>query len=172
MFDFAWSEIALVGVVALIAIGPKDMPVAIRTVTTAIKKMRRMAGEFQGQMDELVREANLTEVRDQIQEIRGGLNVRQQIGRMIDPDRSIRSAFADPMAAGGTASTTGSGAVETVAVGEFPEYSADAAPLSDEAGASIALPDEAAGPHPPAFIPPGLRIADRRPAFIPPGIRR
>ena len=48
MFDFAWSEIALVGVVALIAIGPKDMPVAIRTMTTAIKKMRRMAGEFQG----------------------------------------------------------------------------------------------------------------------------
>src|ERR1700712_3815726 len=103
MFDFAWSEIALVGVVALIAIGPKDMPVAIRTMTTAIKKMRRMAGEFQGQMDELVREANLTEVRDQIQEIRGGLNVRQQIGRMIDPDRSIRSAFSAPMAAGATA---------------------------------------------------------------------
>jgi sec-independent protein translocase protein TatB len=172
MFDFAWSEIALVGVVALIAIGPKDMPVAIRTMTTAIKKMRRMAGEFQGQMDELVREANLTEVRDQIQEIRGGLNVRQQIGRMIDPDRSIRSAFADPMAAGATASTsTGNGAVETVALGEFPEYSADA-PQSDETGAAITLPDEAAGPHPPAFIPPGLRIADRRPAFIPPGIRR
>jgi sec-independent protein translocase protein TatB len=172
MFDFAWSEIALVGVVALIAIGPKDMPVAIRTMTTAIKKMRRMAGEFQGQMDELVREANLTEVRDQIQEIRGGLNVRQQIGRMIDPDRSIRSAFADPMAAGATAATTTSnGAVETVAVGEFPEYSADA-PHADESRAAITLPDEAAGPHPPAFIPPGLRIADRRPAFIPPGIRR
>jgi sec-independent protein translocase protein TatB len=158
-------------VVALIAIGPKDMPVAIRTMTTAIKKMRRMAGEFQGQMDELVREANLTEVRDQIQEIRGGLNVRQQIGRMIDPDRSIRSAFADPMAGTTAAASTGNGAVETVAVGEFPEYSADA-PQSDETGAMITLPDEPAGPHPPAFIPPGLRIADRRPAFIPPGIRR
>ena len=50
-------------------------------------------------------------MRDQIQEIRGGLNVRQQIGRMIDPDRSIRSAFSDPMAAGATAATTaGNGA--------------------------------------------------------------
>ena len=53
MFDFAWSEIALVGVVALIAIGPKDMPVAIRSHDHAIKKMRRMAGEFQGQWTSL-----------------------------------------------------------------------------------------------------------------------
>ncbi len=43
MFDFAWSEIALIGVVALIAIGPKDMPVAIKAVAEMIKKARRMA---------------------------------------------------------------------------------------------------------------------------------
>src|ERR1700710_1583917 len=117
MFDFAWSEIALVGVVALIAIGPKDMPVAIRTMTTAIKKMRRMAGEFQGQMDELVKEANLSEVRDSIQELRGGLNVRQHLGRLIDPDRSIRSALADPMSGGKpmTGLPLGEGAGETMA---------------------------------------------------------
>ena len=59
MFDFAWSEIALIGVVALIAIGPKDMPVAIRAVTDMIKKARRMAGEFQTHVDEMVREADL-----------------------------------------------------------------------------------------------------------------
>ena len=47
MFDFAWSEIGLIGVVALIAIGPKDMPAAIKAVTGMIKKARRMAGEFQ-----------------------------------------------------------------------------------------------------------------------------
>ena len=63
MFDFAWSEIALIAVVALIAIGPKDMPVAIRAVTGWIKKARRMAAEFQTHVDEMVREADLSEVR-------------------------------------------------------------------------------------------------------------
>ena len=63
MFDFAWSEIALIAVVALIAIGPKDMPVAIRAVTGGIKKARRMAAEFQTHVDEMVREADLDDVR-------------------------------------------------------------------------------------------------------------
>ena len=52
MFDFAWSEIVLIGAVALIAIGPKDMPAAIRTVSNMVKKARRMAAEFQTHVDE------------------------------------------------------------------------------------------------------------------------
>ena len=63
MFDFAWSEIALIGIVALVAIGPKDLPVAIKAVAEMIKKARRMAGEFQTHVDEMVREANLHDVR-------------------------------------------------------------------------------------------------------------
>ena len=53
--------------VALIAIGPKDMPVAIRTVTGMIKKARRMAAEFQTHVDEMVREADLDEVQADLQ---------------------------------------------------------------------------------------------------------
>jgi len=59
MFDFAWSEIALIVVVAVIFIGPKDLPVAIKAVTGMLKKARRMAGEFQTHVDEMVREADL-----------------------------------------------------------------------------------------------------------------
>ena len=169
MFDFlSWPHIAVIAAAALIFIGPKDMPVAIRSITTMLKKARRMAGEFQGQMDDLVKEANLQEVRDGIAEIRGGLNVRQQIGRMIDPDNTIKSAFTDPMAA--TPIATGrpmsaiSDPVESVAVGEFPEY-------------TIARPEDlepamAGEARRPAFIPPGVSLTDQRPAFIPPGIRR
>src|SRR6478672_9594679 len=93
MFDFAWSEIALIAVVALIAIGPKDMPVAIRAVTGWIKKARRMAAEFQTHVDEMVREADLHEVRASINEIRN-FDIRGEIERNVDPDGSLRSTFA------------------------------------------------------------------------------
>src|SRR5580658_7531889 len=93
MFDFAWSEIGLIAAVALILIGPKDLPVAIRTITDMIKKARRMASEFQTHVDEMMREANLHEVRDQISAIRN-FDVRGEIERHIDPDRSLRDTFA------------------------------------------------------------------------------
>jgi sec-independent protein translocase protein TatB len=170
MFDFlSWAHIAVIAAAALIFIGPKDMPVAIRSITTMLKKARRMAGEFQGQMDELVKEANLHEVRDGLAEIRGSLNVRNQLGRMIDPDNTMRSAFADPLSS--TPVMTGrhplnpaSEPVETVAVGQFPEY-------------TISRPEELetvaeAGPLRPVFIPPSITLTEQRPAFIPPGICR
>lgn len=97
MFDFAWSEIALIGVVALIAIGPKDMPVAIRAMSKTMKKLRRMAGEFQGHVDEMIREADLGDVKASFDELRG-MNPRRLIQRAIDPDGTVRNALADPFA--------------------------------------------------------------------------
>ena len=94
MFDFAWSEIALIGVVALIAIGPKDMPVAIKAVAEAVKKARRMAGEFQVHVDEMVREANLHEVRDQINDIRR-MDIKGKILGAVDGDGTIRKTMAE-----------------------------------------------------------------------------
>ena len=92
MFDFAWSEIALIGVVALVAIGPKDLPVAIKAVAEMVKKARRMAGEFQTHVDEMVREANLHEVRDQFNEIRR-MDIKGQILKAVDNDGSIRKTL-------------------------------------------------------------------------------
>ena len=63
MFDFAWSEIVLIGVVALVAIGPKDLPIAMKAVSGAMKKARRMAAEFQTHVDDMMRDADLGEVR-------------------------------------------------------------------------------------------------------------
>jgi sec-independent protein translocase protein TatB len=97
MFDFAWTEIALIGIVALIAIGPKDMPVAIKAVAEMIKKARKMAGEFQTHVDEMVREANLDEVRSQITQIRN-LDIKGTIERAVDNDGSLRRTFReDPL---------------------------------------------------------------------------
>ncbi len=97
MFDFAWSEIALIAVVALIAIGPKDMPAAIRAVTGWVKKARRMAAEFQTHVDEMVREADLSEVRASINEIRnfdirGEIEKHDRCGRLDPRHLRVQSA--------------------------------------------------------------------------------
>ena len=55
MFDIGWSEYALIAVVALIAIGPKELPGVLRMVGQWIGKARKMAGEFQGQFQEAMR---------------------------------------------------------------------------------------------------------------------
>src|SRR5271165_5012313 len=94
MFDFAWSEILLIGAVALIAIGPKDLPAAIRTVSSMFKKARRMAAEFQTHVDEMVREADLGDVKKAFSDIRN-LDIPSIMEKHIDPDRSIRDTFAD-----------------------------------------------------------------------------
>ena len=92
MFDFAWSEILLIGAVALIAIGPKDMPAAIRTISSMIKKARRMAAEFQTHVDEMVREADLGDVKKAFSDIRN-LDLAGALEKHVDPDRSIRKTF-------------------------------------------------------------------------------
>ncbi|MBV9785552.1 MAG: twin-arginine translocase subunit TatB [Acidisphaera sp.] len=177
MFDFAWSEIALIGVVALIAIGPKDMPVAMKAVAGMVKKARRMAGEFQTHVDELVRDADLHEVRDQINQIRR-FDFRGEVERAVDPDGSLRSTLAtNPLAP--TPSLPVAADAEPIAIREEHVIAALPAeatmpPVAPEPALQIGVAaelDEA-----PAFIPPevvALRqaLADA-PAFIPPGTRR
>src|SRR5271170_2077196 len=94
MFDLAWSEIVLIGAVALIAIGPKDMPAAIRTVSSMIKKARRMAAEFQTHVDEMVREADLGDVKKAFSDIRN-LDIPSLVEKHVDPDQTIRSTFTE-----------------------------------------------------------------------------
>ncbi len=98
MFDFAWSEMAVIAVVALIAIGPKDMPVALKAFAATIKKARRMASEFQTHVDEMMREANLEEVRQSLNEIRN-FDVSSAVEKHVDPDHSLRDSLSDPFSA-------------------------------------------------------------------------
>src|SRR3712207_8295096 len=96
MLDLAWSEIALIAVVALVVIGPKDLPEAVRGVARGIQKLRRMGGEFRSQADELEREANLDELRQQIHDNRH-FNVREEFEKTVDKDGSLRCSFDDPL---------------------------------------------------------------------------
>ncbi|HEX8418318.1 MAG TPA: Sec-independent protein translocase protein TatB [Methylobacterium sp.] len=86
MFDMSWGEVMLIGGVALIVIGPKDLPKALRTVGQITGKMRRMAGEFQSQFAEAVREADLEDVRGQVD----GIKRSATVGPVFDPVQTIR----------------------------------------------------------------------------------
>lgn len=86
MFDMSWGEIMVIGGVALIVIGPKDLPKALRTVGQMTTKVRRLAGEFQSQFSEAMREAELEEVKKEVEGLQrdvgagsGGFNPLQTI---------------------------------------------------------------------------------------------
>ena len=63
MFDIGWGELLLIGVVALIVIGPKELPGTLRTLGQWMGKLRRMASEFQGQFQEAMREAEMSDLK-------------------------------------------------------------------------------------------------------------
>ena len=69
MFDIGWPELMLIMVVALVVIGPKDLPAAIRTVTTILRKVRGMAAEFQNGLADIAREAGVDDIKNNIEDI-------------------------------------------------------------------------------------------------------
>ncbi len=169
MFDFAWSEIMLIGAVALIAIGPKDMPAAIRTVTGMIKKARRMASEFQTHVDEMVREAELGDVKSAFNDLRR-MDIGSALEKAIDPDRSIRNTFEDnPLHQ--IPSSTDASEVSTL----DPVTIATPAETESAADPTGPAPTEPEPPYSPPFIPPQfapkpvvVAAPPEPPAFIPP----
>jgi sec-independent protein translocase protein TatB len=70
MFDIGWSELLVVAVVAIVVIGPKDLPKLARTVGHYAGKLRRAAADFQRQFEEAIRESEAEEVRKNIESIK------------------------------------------------------------------------------------------------------
>ena len=69
MLDFGAGELVVIGVVALVAIGPKELPGVLRTVGQVVGRMRRMASDFQSQFNDALRDAELAEARNAIEDI-------------------------------------------------------------------------------------------------------
>jgi sec-independent protein translocase protein TatB len=63
MLDIGWSELLVIGVVALVVIGPKELPGVVRMLAQNIGKLRKMAGEFQSQFTDAMREVELSELK-------------------------------------------------------------------------------------------------------------
>ena len=66
MFDIGWCELLVIAIVALIAIGPKELPGVLRMAGQWIGKVRRMASDFQGQFQEALREAEMEDLKKQV----------------------------------------------------------------------------------------------------------
>jgi sec-independent protein translocase protein TatB len=74
MLDIGWGELIVIGIVALIAIGPKELPAALRTLGQWTTKIRRMASEFQNQFHEAMREAEMADLKKQVDSLTSGFD--------------------------------------------------------------------------------------------------
>jgi len=86
MFDIGWQELFIVAVLALIVVGPKDLPQAIRTITTWIRKARMMARDLQSGVNDMVREAELDGIKDQLTKPQ---DLKKTITDTLDPDGEL-----------------------------------------------------------------------------------
>jgi sec-independent protein translocase protein TatB len=117
MFDISWTEFLLIGVVALIVIGPKELPAVMRTMGQWTRKVRSMAADFQGQFQEAMREAEMADLKKQVDDM------AQDI-KSYDPLKDVRS--------------------DVEAVGKDLETSLEQQPALMTAAASDAAPEPAA----------------------------
>lgn len=96
MFDIAWSEMLVIMVVALVVIGPKDLPRLVREVGKWTARARSMGRDFQRSFDDMVREADLQDIKKDLDSVRPS-SIQRTIRNALDPDGAVqRSLTADP----------------------------------------------------------------------------
>jgi len=96
MFDIGWGELVVIGIVALIAIGPKELPTVLRTLGQYMGKVRRMASEFQGQFQEAMREAEMADLKKQAEDLKNSVSDLTSFDPMASTKKEIESAFVLP----------------------------------------------------------------------------
>jgi sec-independent protein translocase protein TatB len=150
MFDIGWSELLLIGIVALVAIGPKELPTVLRTLGQWMAKLRRMATEFQNQFHEAMREAEMADLKKHVDDItataKGYANfdpVSEVRREFESTQHAIENAMVQSPAAG-SSSPSGEGAP-----GQGNLASLDAPPSADAAlpaPSHVALPEPSPAP--------------------------
>ena len=147
MFDISWTEFLLIGVVALIFIGPKELPAVLRTLGQWTRRIRSMAADFQNHFQEAMREAEMADLKKQVDDIAHDI-------KSYDP---LKDARADVEAAGKdiqsslekpaeSAAETATAQSETPALTDA--TAAATGPVASEAVAELAAPAEPAATAP------------------------
>ena len=91
MFDMGWDEMLLIGVVSLVVIGPKDLPKVLRQAGIWARRARDMAGEFHRGIDQMVKEAELSELKKDVEHAADTSNFRYELEQAarIDPPNMV-----------------------------------------------------------------------------------
>ena len=139
MFDIGWSELVVIGVVALIAIGPKELPGVLRMVGQWLGKARRMASEFQGQFNEAMREAEMADIKKTFDDASAAAQSMSPTNLLTSLNKDVEDALNPPV----TPTTPEPPTAETFAeaaahnaVTETPANAATAAAQAPDAKAS------------------------------------
>lgn len=106
MFDIGWTELLVIAVVAIIVVGPKDLPQMLRTVGRYAGKLKRTAGEFRAQFDDALRESEFDDLRNSMRDMNPMDDIKDGVNQGLDPLRTT----ADSIKKGVEDSATGSGA--------------------------------------------------------------
>ncbi|MVT67062.1 twin-arginine translocase subunit TatB [Bradyrhizobium pachyrhizi] len=154
MFDIGWSELVVIAVVALIAIGPKELPGVLRMVGQWMGKARKMASEFQGQFQEAMREAEMADLKksfDEVREAATGItsgnimtSLQKDVSDALQIDKPVDAQVASAVDAPVTPTTPAEPTPET-----FVEAEAHAA-----AGEPLAITNEVKGEPAPQDVTP------------------
>jgi sec-independent protein translocase protein TatB len=95
LFDLSMTELMLIGVVALVVIGPKDLPKALRVAGFWVKKARTLSREFQSSVDQMIREAELDEMRQELKKA-SEIDLDKEFRNTIDPTGSLAESLKPP----------------------------------------------------------------------------
>jgi sec-independent protein translocase protein TatB len=153
MFDFSWSEILVIGMVALVVIGPKELPGVLRTLGQWMGKVRRMASEFQNQFQDAIREAELADIKKEVDNMAAAthfdpLDPLAEVRKDLEnTQREVETALAGTPAAGARSSASSapagaSGEVTPAASASSPPEAAPAEPAAAPESVPVAPADE------------------------------
>jgi len=167
MFDISWTEFLLIGVVALIVIGPKELPAVMRTMGQWTRKIRSMAADFQQQFEREMREAEFTDLKKQVDEVEQGIksydplkDVRsdvEAIGMDLETSLAQEPASADAAAqSAGMAAPAGTDAAAEASAATEASAAAEASPVA------APQPAELPGPEPVAELPRSEPVREQR----------
>lgn len=144
MFDIGWPELMLIGLVALVVIGPKDLPKAIYGFGKWVRKARLVAREFQTHIDDMMREAEIDDLRQQALKARD-MNMSRIVENAVDPKGELKTALDLP-----PAPTINSPTMDAPAVEAAPAPTIEAPPTPPE---TISADDNKPPPASPESAP-------------------
>ena len=97
MFDIGWSELLVIGIVALVGIGPKELPGVVRAVAQNLGKLRRMASDFQSQFTDAMREMELAELKKDAEKLLTDATSGTSLDEVKKAGDEIKKAVEEPL---------------------------------------------------------------------------